>query len=207
MKTTFQGNVCSCGGVWFNLAIPESEPSFCPYCSKKIDQDILEQGFSGQNMELPEGIKQGMPKANGQEDIKMTAKICDFCTNEVFFDIKDASRAVTCPYCAGRLVAVSQQMPMPMPEEQILKELQDSFMNIIDINEMLDKTVEITMKGSFPFFKRKPKVYIFGGMDQLSMMVKLKTIDKGEESWISMKDVKLIKPLTVDETIKEVEKK
>lgn len=187
MKTILQGNVCSCGGVWFSVALPESEPSYCPFCVKKIEQQELynekkETHTKEQLDSFPDEIKQNLKKANGQEKVKLITKRCSFCTNEVFFDENDAHKADNCPYCAGDLMNVN--------EEPMLDELKEALMHITDLNELTGKIVSVRVKSINPF--KKPKVCEFMGVDQLSLLVKLKDFNTGFITWISLNDIKSI---------------
>ena len=108
MGIKLQGNICSCGKVWFSLDLPENEPNRCPFCNRKIEFDnILDEDDISQQLEnnaLPDTVHDNLDKAIGNAELDLVTKTCKFCTNELFFDKKDAEHAKYCPYCDDFLV-------------------------------------------------------------------------------------------------------
>lgn len=192
MKTMLQGNMCSCGKVWFSLLIPESEPSFCPFCGKKLEYDadqynesqreFMENIQNGDSDLFKDGGKQLESKA--QQPMKLVSKICNFCTNETYFEEIDANTANVCPYCAGDLRNNFQD------QHQTMNDLKNALMAMLDMSELIGKTVSIKMRSLNPF--NKPKDYIFLGMEQISLLLKLKDCHSGNNMWMSITDIKYI---------------
>ena len=194
MKTILQGNICLCGGVWFNEQLPESEPSFCPYCAKKIDEVSScsddETKYAEQNNTLPERIKENISKANGQEKIRLITKNCTFCKNEVFFDEHDAPKAHVCPYCAGDLKNIA---PNKNEESEIFQDLKEVLLELTGLHELKDQFVSVKVKSWNPF--KKAIQYKFIGMDHLSLLLKMIRVDSGHIVWLPLADIKSITEL------------
>lgn len=187
-----RGNICSCGEVWFCYDLPESDPDKCPYCKREIDkgevynEDEIQE--RDQSDELPENVKSGIEKATGKTSVKLVSKVCDFCTNELFFDADDAPKATDCPYCDGKLISVEEFQTLvtgKYPEEE-----DKSFgVSGVDINELEGEMVFVKFKSFNPF--NKPLAFVFGGVDPMSGMVKLIGLQK-EIVWVNIKRIKSI---------------
>lgn len=199
MKTTLQGNICLCGGVWFSVAMPESEPSFCPFCKKRIDQahrysnGDTRQMMKSENSEiLPENVKKNVPKAIGDEKLKFVSKICTFCTNEVFFDEKDAHKAETCPYCADKLQDVIKE------DSQIFNKLKEAFTGLMGLEELRGEYISVKIKSWNPF--KKPLIGEFVTIDHMTLLIKIIEYGTGHIFWIPLSDIKRITEVVIDET-------
>ena len=183
-----RGNICSCGGVWFCHDLPESDPDKCPYCKRQIDSgeifedsDIKEQDEQGQ---LPDNIKDGLSKATGQETVKLVTKACDFCTNELFFDEEDANKANHCPYCDGHLLNAEEYQAFLGGGQQ-----DPNMLLGVDVNELEGQLVYVKFRSLIPW--KKPLLYVFGGVDPMTMKVKLIGLLQ-EITWVDFSDIKSV---------------
>ena len=203
MEAQLQGNVCTCGEVWFTIMMPESEPSRCPYCGRGLDhgenydpesdKELSNIPEEQQEMFESDKCEESYKKATGGIDVTLVSKICKFCTNEIFFDDKDAPKAIYCPYCTddkGMLVDATEMSEIllggePTPQNSGIA------LDELEINGMIDEKVEILIKSFNPFLK--PKQYTFKGLDYITMIVKLQNIDDTSIEWIAFEDIKYIK--------------
>lgn len=196
-----RGNVCTCSGVWFCYDIPESDPSRCPFCNRQIDsgemydeEDVQEQSEQGV---LSDEIAMNINKAIGQTKVTLVAKVCDFCTNEIFFDEVDSPNAQWCPYCDGKLVEVEEFMKisgkgMPSNEENV--EFEDELSAILggNMGELVGELISVKFQSLNPFAKEK--TCIFKGLDLATGMVKLKIED--QIVWVSLHNIKSLTVLS-----------
>ena len=201
MESQLQGNVCTCGEVWFTIMMPESSPSRCPYCARMLDQGesydpegdnkLSNIPEDQQEMFESEKCEESYKKATGSVDINLVSKVCKFCTNEIYFDSKDAPKAKYCPYCTddkGMLIDstnIDDVLLDNIPQDGIIP------LDELEINKMVDDKVEILIKSFNPF--SKPKEYIFKGLDYITMIVKLQNINDKSIKWIAFEDIKYIK--------------
>jgi len=186
-----RGNICSCGGVWFCYDLPESDPDQCPYCKRQIDSgemyedaEVKEQQEQGQ---LPDNIKEGLGKATGQETVKLVTKACDFCTNELFFDEGDADKATHCPYCDGHLLNAEEYKALVQGNS--VAQQDPNMLLGVDVNELEGQLVYVKFRSLIPW--KKPLLYVFGGVDPMTMKVKLIGLLQ-EITWVDFSDIKSV---------------
>jgi sarcosine oxidase delta subunit len=186
-----RGNVCACGGVWFTYDLGvESDPDNCPYCNAKIQTECIGESEDYRNNEIPipdeNVLKSSFDKASGNTPVTLDVKYCNFCTNEIFLDKNDMAKAKHCPYCDGSLItkeefdalinrATNQDMQTPN--------------NDADINELLGKKVNIIFKKMT--LTNKNKVYTFGGIDPMYLVIKL-TDEDNKTIWVDFNTIKSI---------------
>lgn len=195
-----RGNICSCGQVWFCLDIPESDPDRCPYCSRQIDsgeiygeEDVHQQTVDGV---LPEEVSKNLGKATGDTPIRLVSKICNFCTNELFFDAVDAPNAVHCPYCDGVLVDTEEVLNVmddnTSKSLDAMSDLTDELSEILggNMGELVDERISVKFHSLNPFAKEK--TCVFKGIDLTNMHVKLLVEEDSSLIWVSLNEIKRI---------------
>lgn len=133
-----RGNLCGCKNMWFSLHLPESDPSYCPFCGKMLKMDgavgigndaIMNEGFDiepdevydfekGEPYEIPEELASTLDRAKDLTSKDMRIKICEFCKNEIFFNKEDAPHIKYCPYCRKEeLTNITQLQDWPNQPE------------------------------------------------------------------------------------------
>ena len=206
MGIKLQGNLCSCGKVWFSIDLPENEPNRCPFCNRKFKfDDILDEDELYQHMSddvLPDSMNDGLNKVVGNEEMNLVTKICKFCTNELYFDKKDAEHAKYCPYCDDFLVYEKELDSVNL--NKLINGSPDDYNNATtganpvdmfndtNINELIDITVLVKFKSCNPF--NKPVEYLFLGVDFITAQIKFMSVD-GSFVWRSLNSIEYIKTI------------
>ena len=198
MESQLQGNICTCGNVWFSVIMPESNPSRCPFCAKALDGGEPYNSMSEESDEFRESEYQRLvenpndasyKKATGQSNISLVSKICKFCTNELFFDAIDSEKAKYCPYCDDELVTPAEFFHVTgMPSDP---DINSQIMDDLEINELMDTEVTILKKSFNPFVREQQ--YIFKGLDYITMILKVINKTNNTTEWIPFDSVKYIK--------------
>jgi len=67
-RIELRGNLCSCGEMWFGLNMPESDPSFCPFCGKKISIGGVSDLRESEDYDLNEETKNLMAQMETMKD-------------------------------------------------------------------------------------------------------------------------------------------
>ena len=107
MKTSKNvvGNICECGNVWFHDDIPESDPSYCPYCGEVINESLTENWENDNEYEDVLDQDEFDPILNklNANSSKMAVMKCNKCDNVIYVPIDDIKNAKHCPYCRAKL--------------------------------------------------------------------------------------------------------
>lgn len=191
-----QANLCKCSGVWFNEDLPESEPSFCPFCNLKLSKPHL-KGIDEITDEITPNYDIGKIPSEGVVDLdklKLTMKVCRFCSNEIYVGEECEQDAYFCPYCDDYLFGVgSSNLKQGNPNDA---QGHDSTIHMgLDMNDLTDTRVMVLFKSLNPW--NKPVEAIWGGVDVMSMRVKLLT-DTGI-FWYALANIISVQELTDDD--------
>lgn len=200
------GCICTCGGIWFNLLLPESDPSYCPFCNKRLEvedrSNLLDGEFEEDDLDYhTEALDGNRELMNGKVD-SLTVKLCDFCMNEIFFSKDDAGKAKYCPYCDnGRLLDSPDELnnnEAPDAElTELINNLTDAVKKQCSVSELKDVIVNLKLEGV-----RKPVMVYCNGVDGDNKFMKVLN-QKGITEWIPLDSIELISVITTDDEVKE----
>lgn len=111
-KKMLRANICSCGNIWFHEDMPESDPSYCPFCMREIEtyESGEEYVDSYEDSDLMDDIEKEDANLIENEVKNITIMLeCEFCKNTIYLSESSAKKVKCCPYCKGKLVVAGNR--------------------------------------------------------------------------------------------------